>query len=254
MPQLQFGAMIIGDEILSGKRQDKHLSALIRILAARGLKLAWAEYIGDNPEAITAAIARHRHPDTVLFSFGGIGSTPDDHTRQCAAAAHQQPLAIHPEGKIIVEGRFGAEAYPHRINMVNIPAHATLIPNPINQMPGFSVGQHHFVPGFPSMAWPMIEWVLDARYAEHFPAEKEVEFLFRVLHSREGDMIDVMQDFVARYPTLGFSSLPSFGDADTPPHVEFGISGPPQLAALAANELAAAFKAQQREVEAIRQR
>ena len=115
----------------------------------------------ESREAITAAIARHRHADTVLFSFGGIGSTPDDHTRQCAAAAHQQPLAIHPEGKIIVEGRFGAEAYPHRINMVNIPAHATLIPNPVNQMPGFSVGQHHFVPGFPSMAWPMIEWVLE---------------------------------------------------------------------------------------------
>ena len=82
-----FGAYIIGDEILVGKRQDKHLAFLIEALAKRGLRLSWAQYVGDEPERITAALRLSLASKDVVFSFGGIGATPDDHTRQCAAAA-----------------------------------------------------------------------------------------------------------------------------------------------------------------------
>ena len=83
-----FGLIIIGDEILSGKRQDKHLPKVIDLLKARGLGLAWARYVGDDRRQITAALKDAFASGDVVFSCGGIGATPDDHTRQCAAAAH----------------------------------------------------------------------------------------------------------------------------------------------------------------------
>ena len=84
---MKFGAIIIGDEILSGKRQDKHMPKLIQMLGERGLDLAWCHYIGDDPELITATLRRTLTSGDVVFSFGGIGATPDDHTRACAARA-----------------------------------------------------------------------------------------------------------------------------------------------------------------------
>ncbi len=97
-----FGVIIVGDEILSGKRTDKHLAKVIELLAARGLPLAWAEYVGDDPARITAALKRALASNDVVFSTGGIGATPDDHTRQCAAAALCVPLALHPEAKALI--------------------------------------------------------------------------------------------------------------------------------------------------------
>ena len=82
---MQFGAIIIGDEIMSGKRQDKHMAQVIATLGERGLDLAWCQYLADEPDLITATLRRTLAADDVVFSFGGIGATPDDHTRQCAA-------------------------------------------------------------------------------------------------------------------------------------------------------------------------
>ena len=92
-----FGAIIIGDEILRGKRQDKHFARLIELLAARGLRLDWADYVGDSPDRITATLRRTFAGADVVFSFGGIGATPDDHTRQCAASALEVDLVLHPD-------------------------------------------------------------------------------------------------------------------------------------------------------------
>ncbi len=93
---MAIGALIIGDELLSGKRQDKHLAQLIHLLSARGLKLAWAQYLGDDPQRLQTTLRQTFASDDLVFSFGGIGATPDDHTRACAAAALDVPLAIHP--------------------------------------------------------------------------------------------------------------------------------------------------------------
>jgi hypothetical protein len=128
------------------------------------LRLAWCEHLGDEPARITAALRRTFASDDVVFSFGGIGATPDDHTRQCAAAALGVALRLHPEAEKEIRGRFGAETTPQRLKMGEFPAGADIIPNPFNRIPGFSVRDHHFVPGFPQMAWPMIEWLLDTKY------------------------------------------------------------------------------------------
>lgn len=234
---MKVGAVIIGDELLSGKRQDKHMQALIRILAARGMKLAWAEYIGDDPARIEAVLRRAFDGGDLVFSFGGIGATPDDHTRGCAARALGVPLEVHPEAKALLEARFGEETYPHRIKMGEYPQGSRIIPNPVNQIPGFSYGHVHFVPGFPSMAWPMAEWVLDSQYPHLHVSEPDVERSVLAMLAREGDLIDLMQSFVDRYPALRLSCLPSFGTADLPQHIEFGLSGKAALADIAMSEL-----------------
>ncbi|MCW3479136.1 molybdopterin-binding protein [Neisseriaceae bacterium JH1-16] len=239
---MNVGAVIIGDELLSGKRQDKHLQALIRILAERGMKLAWVEYLGDVPVRIEDGMRRALASGDLVFSFGGIGATPDDHTRQAVAKAAGTALAVHPEARELIEGRFGADAYPHRIRMGEFPAGSRIIPNPVNQIPGFSLGDLHCVPGFPAMAWPMIEWVLDTRYPQLRNEQPDVERSFKAIGAREGDLIDLMQDFVTRYPTLRFSSLPSFARADVPGHIEFGFSGAPDLVDIALGELRKALE------------
>src|SRR5690349_18003854 len=100
-----FGLVIVGDEILSGKRSDKHLPKVIELLGARGLQLAWADYVGDDPQRITATLRRAFDSGGVVFSCGGIGATPDDHTRQCAARALGVELELHPEAEALIRER-----------------------------------------------------------------------------------------------------------------------------------------------------
>src|SRR5450830_1808923 len=101
----RFGLIIIGDEILSGKRADKHLPKVIELLKARGLPLDYAEYIGDVPQRITATLKRAFASGDVVFSTGGIGATPDDHTRQCADMALGVELALHPQAEVLITER-----------------------------------------------------------------------------------------------------------------------------------------------------
>ena len=204
---MAFGALIIGDEILSGKRQDKHLAKAIAILGARGLELAWAEYVGDDPARIIATLRRTFASTDIVFSFGGIGATPDDHTRQCAAAAIGQGLAVHPEGLKELAARFGADINERRMRMIEFPERSEIVPNPYNRIPGFSVNAHYFLPGFPEMAHPMMEWVLDAKYAALRPGVRAVEEAI-IVRVGESFLIDIMNAVVRDYPELKLSSLP----------------------------------------------
>ena len=287
----QFGLIIIGDEILSGKRADKHLPKIIELLAARGLSLAYAEYVGDDPERITATLARAfaaaRAAGDVVFSTGGIGATPDDHTRQCAARALDVELALHPEAKQLIEERIretakeqGAAYEPdrhdnlHRLNMGVFPVGAQIIPNPYNKIPGFScfverrdstglsvasvaglpgqpgprnrlsraagaaapsggsdphaVGERggiHFVPGFPVMAWPMIEWVLDQHYVHLHSTSGAVEKSVIVMGAMEAALTPLMLTIEAENSGVKVFSLPSVDHPEYGRHIELGVKG-----------------------------
>jgi molybdopterin-biosynthesis enzyme MoeA-like protein len=277
-----FGLIIIGDEILSGKRTDKHLPKVIELLAARGLPLAYAEYVGDDPARITATLARAfaaaRASGDVVFSTGGIGATPDDHTRQCAANALGVDLALHPDAKRLIEERMrdtakeqGTVFEPdrhdnvHRLNMGVFPVGAEIIPNPYNKIPGFSCfvdlgkdgrragppqarqapsggsdlhavgarGGIHFVPGFPVMAWPMIEWVLDQRYASLHQKSAYIEKSVIVMGSMEATLTPLMLAIEAAHAGVKVFSLPSVDHPEFGRHIELGVKGSPEAISLA---------------------
>jgi molybdopterin-biosynthesis enzyme MoeA-like protein len=221
---MTFGAFIIGDEIIRGKRPDKHFAQVIHILGTRGLILDWCEYVGDNPRRITQALSRTLASDDIVFSFGGIGATPDDHTRQCAAAAAGVPLIRHPEAAAEIEARFGDAAYPKRILMADLPQGSRIIPNPYNRIPGFSIKDHHFLPGFPEMAWPMMEWVLETFYKHLFPAVREIEQSILVFDVGESLLIDLMKENIAQFPQLKLFCLPSMPD-QSGRRLELGVRG-----------------------------
>ncbi len=96
-PAPQFGAIIIGDEILwQTPRQAP--AQVIESLAARGCSLSWAEYVGDERTRLTEALRRAVAGNDIVFSFGGIGATPDDHTRQCTGGRVGRGTATAPPG------------------------------------------------------------------------------------------------------------------------------------------------------------
>jgi molybdopterin-biosynthesis enzyme MoeA-like protein len=232
-----FGAFIIGDELLVGKRQDKHLPFVIEALAKRGLRLSWAHYLGDHPARITAALRASLGSQDVVFSFGGIGATPDDHTRQCAAAALSVRLRIHPDAEREIRGRFGGEVTPQRLQMGEFPEGSVIIPNPVNRIPGFSIHEHHFVPGFPQMAWPMVEWVLDTRYAKLFNKDRWAEASILVYEAGESQLIPAMHAVEAGFKRIKVFSLPSMGNDGSRIHVELGVRGDPGEVEPAMDEL-----------------
>jgi molybdopterin-biosynthesis enzyme MoeA-like protein len=238
----RFGLIIVGDEILSGKREDKHLSRVIALLGARGLQLAWAQYVGDDRAALIELLRRTFGSSDAVFCCGGIGSTPDDHTRQAAAAALGVEIALHPEAEKLIaqrcadmarEGRGSADMTlaenRQRLKMGEFPAGAGIIPNPFNRIPGFSIRRHWFMPGFPVMAWPMIEWVLDTHYAHAFNSAVSVERSLIVYETAESALAPIMEAVEQRYPGVRTFSLPSVGDGrDGKParrHVELGVKG-----------------------------
>jgi molybdopterin-biosynthesis enzyme MoeA-like protein len=256
---MAIGLIIIGDEILSGKRTDSHFPKVVEMLNARGLQLAWAEYLGDDRDRITATLQRTLASDDIVFSCGGIGATPDDHTRQCAAAALNVAIGLHPGAKAKIQERFtdmakeaskeidlNSERYQQALKMGEFPVGAELIPNPFNKIPGFSVkgagnGRHYFVPGFPVMAQPMIEWVLDTHYSHLFHQEARLEKSVLVYEAMESAVTPLMEQIEAEFPLVKVFSLPHVGDATTRRHIELGVKGEPVQTAAAFSKMVAAL-------------
>lgn len=234
------GIIVIGSELLSGKRRDGHMDFVIKTLTPRGMELDWASYLGDDPKRLCAELSRALNGDDIVFSFGGIGATPDDHTRQCAADAAGVELRKHSEAAKIIEQRFGEEAYPRRIHMAHLPVGCTLIPNPVNKIAGFSMGDVHFVPGFPQMAWPMFEWVLDTHYPQLRGASEITELLLTLPGVSEGQLMEIMQHFVAQFSDVRLSCLPHMnGDYR---ETELGVRAQPEAARSAQHWLREALR------------
>ncbi len=253
---MHIGLIIIGDEILSGKRADKHFTKVIDLLTERGLSLAWARYAGDDRQRITAdlrdafAVARG---GGLVISCGGIGATPDDHTRQCAGAALERPLALHPQARELIIERMrdvaaeqGQVFEPeradnlHRLNMGVFPEGSEIIPNPYNKIPGFAIrfaapagapcdGGVFFVPGFPVMAWPMIEWVLDHHYAPLHGGPRSFEKSVIVFGSMEAALTPLMEAIEVDFSGVKVFSLPSVDHPQWGRHIELGVKGEPAL-------------------------
>ena len=233
---ISFGVYIIGDEILSGKRADAHLSKVIAMLSERGLALSWANYLGDIPDQITASLKASMARNDIVFSFGGIGATPDDYTRQCAADAAGVLIERHAGAVANIIEQYGEGAYPKRVIMADFPKGCELIPNPVNRVAGFSIKNHYFLPGFPAMAHPMMEWVLDTHYAHLFHQTKYLELSIIVVDGIESQLIDLMNETLQKYSEIKVFSLPKLKPNR---QIELGAKGTPEQVKLAMQDLKA---------------
>lgn len=240
--QMNMGLVIIGDEILTGRRADKHFSHVVKSASRRGLELAWVYYLGDDEALLVRHFRGIKERGDLCFSFGGIGATPDDRTRQAVAAAHDVPIVRHPGAVAEIEGRFGQDAYPNRILMADLPRGAQLIPNDYNRIPGFSMGHIHCLPGFPELAWPMAAWVLDQHYGK-LGGTRVVQYELTVHDALESQLVQLLYRLQERHPDVKLSSLPRFlpgGGRE----VELGVRGSDPEAAAALKDLEAELKGQ----------
>lgn len=199
-----FYAIIIGSEILNGRRIDKHFDFVRDALLARGHVLYASLTIKDDPSLIRTVFGMVKNdPDAVMFSFGGIGSTPDDLTRAIAAEVFGDGvLYTHEQFRIDIIERFGDMAFPHRIHMADLPSGAGLLRNVVNNMSGFYLeDRYFFMPGFPEMSHPMVEEALECFY----PASPPIYRKTLIAQTSENTLIDVMKQLPAE---IDFSSLP----------------------------------------------
>jgi molybdopterin-biosynthesis enzyme MoeA-like protein len=234
----RFGLIVIGDEILSGRRQDKHFPKVVELLGARGLQLSWVEILSDDRAALTAAYKRSFASGDIVLSCGGIGATPDDHTRQAAAAALGVPLELNDFAREQITIRcaenaakgqgtadMNAPENQQRLQMGFFPQGCEAVPNPFNRIPGFFIHDHTFVPGFPVMAWPMLEAMLDTRYAHLHNKEDRTEHSFIVYGLPESRITPALEALERKWPSIKAFSLPSVGEGGAVPHIELGVKG-----------------------------
>ncbi len=242
MSQPRIRLIIIGDEILSGRREDKHFSHLVGLLKARGLPLHSAQIISDDPADIEYVLTQSFATDDIVFSCGGIGATPDDQTRQAAARALGIELALHPEAAALITERTQDQAKgqavdmsttenQQRLQMGVFPVGADIVPNPYNKIPGFFIRNHTFMPGFPVMAWPMMEWTLDNRYAHLHHQEVQTEYSFLAFSLPESRITPALEQLEQQWQGVKAFSLPSVGDNQQRSHIELGVKGEPQACA-----------------------
>jgi len=213
-----FYAVIIGSEILNGRRTDKHFSFIRDALLARGHVLFSTFIIKDDVHLIDSVFSLIKNdPHSVMFSFGGIGSTPDDLTRQIASDVFSDGILMRHEPfyNDIIE-RFGDQAFPYRINMANLPKKAGLLHNVINNMSGFFLqDRYFFMPGFPEMSHPMVEEALECFYPKGLTTYRKT----LIAQTSENTLIDVMERL---NPEVDFSSLPMINNGT--PTVEISIA------------------------------
>jgi len=197
-------AVIIGTEILNGRREDKHFLFLRDELLKRGYELSGSFIIKDDIELMKKTFSMIKSiPNSKMFCFGGIGSTPDDYTREVSGEVFSDGMQFNEEFKSKILEKFKSQAYPARIYMSYLPKGAQLLKNnPINGMYGYYIdNRYFFMPGFPDMAHPMVKEALD----KFFPPKKQKERFTILVDAKEGEFVDIMQKIPKH---LEFSSLP----------------------------------------------
>ncbi|MDD5400186.1 MAG: molybdopterin-binding protein [Sulfurimonas sp.] len=220
---MNFYACIIGSEILNGRRVDKHFEFLKNELQKYGHDLFASFVIKDDENLIKKTYKLIKDDEqSVMFSFGGIGATPDDLTRAIAAEIFtSQPLERHKKFEQDIIERFGEEAYPHRIHMSDLPHNSELLFNPINNMSGFSLeNRYFFTPGFPQMSHPMVSSVIEKLFSKSVQKYR----LTLLAQTSENTLITLMKQLPA---DIELSSLPILNDGKA--SVEISLCGVDKL-------------------------
>jgi molybdenum cofactor synthesis domain-containing protein len=151
--------VVIGDEILSGRTQDKNVAQIALWLNLQGIRLSEVRMVADREEAIVEAVNTLRPRNDYLFTTGGIGPTHDDITVDAIAAALGVPVVVHSRAREILESYYASRGglSAARLRMARVPEGAELIENSVSGSPGIRVGNIFILAGVPHIAGLMIE-------------------------------------------------------------------------------------------------
>ena len=153
------GLLLIGDELLSGRTQDRNLAPIAAWLNLQGIRLAEARVVPDETDRIVEAVNALRARYDYLFTTGGIGPTHDDITVDAIAAALGVPVVVHPRARATLEAYYANRGgvTEARLRMARVPEGAELIENAASGAPGIRVGNIYILAGIPQVAAMMIE-------------------------------------------------------------------------------------------------
>ncbi len=197
--------IIIGTEILQGRRKDSHFEFLKNLLLERGYELFASFIIKDDPDLMKKTFQTVKNtPDSYLFCFGGIGATPDDFTRKIAAEVFADlEMTYNDEFKKLIDEKFPNEDNSSKYPLAYWPKNSNPIwNNPINGFPGFMIeNRYFFMPGFPQMSHPMCEWIAE----NYFPKQKTKKRYTLLAFAKESEMLDIMNKIPSN---VEFSTLP----------------------------------------------
>jgi molybdopterin-biosynthesis enzyme MoeA-like protein len=200
-------ALIIGDEILSGRTADVNLNAIARFVAAHGVELAEGRVVGDVKADIVEALNALRGRWDYVFTTGGIGPTHDDITADCVAEAFGAPLREDPEILAEMAARYGGEVNAARRRMARIPEGGSKVKNPLAGPPGFQIGNVFVLAGVPKIMQGMLEdigWRLEG-------GSRMISRTLRVDGAGEGSIAALLEGVALARPSLSLGSYPFFG-------------------------------------------
>ena len=202
--------VVIGDEILSGRTQDKNVAQVATWLNEQGIRLAEVRVVPDDMERIGEAVNALRSAHDYVFTTGGIGPTHDDITVDAMAAAFGVPVIVHPDARQILEDYYRdrpgglTEA---RLRMARVPEGAELIPNPTSGAPGVSIGNVFIMAGVPYIAASMLEALTGK-----LEGGRPVVSVTIGARAPESDVADLLRETEAAHPGVTIGSYPFFKD------------------------------------------
>jgi molybdenum cofactor synthesis domain-containing protein len=200
------GIAIIGDEILSGRTQDKNISQIALWLNLQGIRLREVRVIPDIEDEIVDAVNALRSRYDYLFTTGGIGPTHDDITADAVALAFGVELYEHPDIIAMMAARWGGEVTGARRRMARIPVGGDLVKNPVQGPPGFTIGNVFVLAGVPQIMRGMLEDVGPRLRSGAVVLSRTV----RVEGSGEGAIAAPLEAVAKAHPSLSLGSYPFF--------------------------------------------
>ncbi|MEO7241019.1 MAG: molybdopterin-binding protein [Sphingomicrobium sp.] len=201
--------VVIGDEILSGRTQDKNVAQVAGWLNEQGIRLAEVRVVPDDAAKIAAAVNALRDVHDYLFTTGGIGPTHDDITVDSIAAAFGVPVIVHPEARRILEEYYvdRGGVSEARLRMARVPQGAELLPNPTSGAPGVRMANVYILAGVPNIAASM----LDALTGKLEGGRPMVSVTVGA-RAAESDVADLLRETEAAHDGVAIGSYPFFKD------------------------------------------
>jgi len=201
---------VIGDEILSGRTEDRNISQVALWLNEQGIRLAEVRVVPDEIKSIADAVNALRLAHDYLFTTGGIGPTHDDITVDAMASAFDVPVTVHPEARKILEDYYRdrpgglTEA---RLRMARVPEGAELIVNATSGAPGVKMDNVYILAGVPSIAASMLEGLTGK-----LEGGRPVVSVTVGARAAESDVADLLRETEAANPGVAIGSYPFFKD------------------------------------------